>query len=152
MLVKRSCQDFPASDFIRTPPSPSPLFFPHHPSIDKSGYYRLYCVLYFTAVWCMPSLPSTKEEARANLASQGMCTPQKFLCYPVRHIPSPNHVVPQLLWKLLYTGVTPYLRSTSCRNSRENYLLLQPFAVFESHHAATRVTTVPSWGHFLLAN
>ncbi|CAD0055524.1 unnamed protein product [Aureobasidium pullulans] len=41
---------------------------------------------------------------------------------------------------------------TSCRNSREDYLLLELFGACEPDHAATRVETVLSCGHILLSN
>lgn len=40
----------------------------------------------------------------------------------------------------------------SCRNSREDYLLLELFAACEPDYAATRVGTVLSYGHILLPN
>jgi hypothetical protein len=41
---------------------------------------------------------------------------------------------------------------TSCRNSREDYLLLELFGACEPDHAATRVETVLFCGHILLSN
>jgi len=75
----------------------------------------------------VPSLPSTEEEARANLASQGMCAPRKFLCFPLP---------------------TPHLRTSLCRNSRESCSLPEdpllctshfPLPISDSRCAATRV-------------
>lgn len=124
-----TCQAFPASDFIKTTPSFSPLFLPHHPLSANPVYYWLSCILYFTAFWCVPSLPSTEEEARANLASQGMCTTRKFLCYPLP---------------------TSHLRTSLCRNSRESCSTPEvpllctsyfPLSISELRCAATRART-----------
>jgi len=45
-----TCQAFPASDFIKTTPSFSPLFLHHYPLSDNPVYHRISCILYFTAL------------------------------------------------------------------------------------------------------